>query len=129
MHDKSVSSLLSDQLPSTSDTTMINPMIEPSTVLEATTTSETKQTEKIAKFNQTLFIHYSHEKRFQSMKRGLHEVHEGLFSQSANRNVKMIVGTRNRRSANHELIRKRPPSFLLKDRKRPSNQCNVPTLV
>ena len=40
----------------------------------------------------------------------------------------MIVGTRNRRSAYHELIRKRPPRFLLKDIERPSNGCFSPFL-
>ena len=77
--------------------------------------------EKMAKFKNTLFIHYSYEKRFQSMERALHVVHEGLCSQSANGNIKLIVGTRNRRSAHHELIRKRLPPFLLKDRERPRN--------
>ena len=124
MHDKLLSSLFSDRSPMISDTVMMDFMIQPSTALEesTTTTSETTQNEKMAKLKNTLFIHYSYEKRFQSMKRGLHVVHEGLFSQSANGNVKMIVGTRNRRSAYHELIRKRPPPFLLKDTERPSNE-------
>ena len=71
-------------------------MKQPSFDLEATTTttSETTQNEKITKFKNTLLIHYTYEKRFHSMKRGLHMIYEDLFSQSANGNVKMIVGTR-----------------------------------
>ena len=124
IHQKIVSSFSSDQLSTISNTTTTYPMKQPSSNLEATTTttSETTQNEKITKFENTLFIHYTYEKRFQSMKRDLHMIYEDLFSQSANGNVKMIVGTRNRRSAYHELIRKRPPRFLLKDIERPSNE-------
>ena len=131
MHQKIVSSFSLDQLSTISNTTTTYPMKQPSSNLEATTTttSETTQNEKITKFENTLFIHYTYEERFQSMKRGLHMVHEDLFSQSANGNVKMIVGTRNRRSAYHELIRKRPPRFVLEDRERPSNGCIVPILI
>ena len=42
------------------------------------------------------------------MKRGLHEAHKDLISQSATKNVRIIVGNRNRLNARHELIRKRP---------------------
>ncbi|CAF1524813.1 unnamed protein product, partial [Adineta steineri] len=71
------------------------------------------------KRNNTLFLHYTYEQRFKPMKRGLHHIHKDIFSQSQTQNVKMIVGNRNRRNATHELIRKRPPRFILKNQKRP----------
>lgn len=124
IHDKLLSSPPSDQLPITKDTLMIGSMVQPSSAFATNTTtpSETTENEKMTKHTKHLFIHYSYEKRLRTMKRGLHQVHGNLFNQSANGNVKMIVGTRNRRSATHELIRKRPPPFLLKDRERPSNR-------
>ena len=70
------------------------------------------------KLQNKLFIHQTHEKRFRSMPRGLHELHKELFSQSATKTVKMIVGGRNRRNATHELIRKWPLQSLLKNQQR-----------
>lgn len=67
-----------------------------------------------------LYIHYTHEKRFQTMKPDLHEVHKEILNQSATKNVKMIVGNRNRRNATHELIRKRPEQILLTNKSIPS---------
>ena len=85
-----------------------------------TTSSQTILHLKRDEDENPLVIHYCYEKRFQSMKRGLHLIYNDLLDQSQNGNVKMIVGTRNHRSARHELIRKRPKISLLKDRQRPS---------
>ena len=60
----------------------------------------------VNKLQNKLFIHPTHERRFQSMPRGLHEVHKELLGQSATKTVKLVVGGRNRRNATHELIRK-----------------------
>lgn len=86
------------------------------------TTSVTAESKKKAEYDNTLFVHHSYEKRFRSMKRDLHTIHKDLLDQSANKSAKMIVGTRNRRSACHELIRKRPKPSLLNDRQRQSKR-------
>jgi hypothetical protein len=60
-----------------------------------------------------LFIHYTHEKRFQSCKRDLHAVYTDVFKDTPGMYTKLIVGNRNRRDARNELIRKRPKKTLL----------------
>lgn len=62
-----------------------------------------------------LFIHYRHEKRFESCKRDLHRVYEDVFKDTTAMYTKLIVGNRNRRDAQNELIRKRPPRTLLQN--------------
>ena len=81
---------------------------------------ETQQIQTENKFHIKFFIHHTHENRFQPMKRGLHDVHKEVLDQSATKNVKMIVGNRNRRNATHELIRKRPQQSLLQNKPRKS---------
>ncbi len=88
--------------------------------IQTTTELKIQPNQTEAQSENKLFIHHTHEKRFQSMKRGLHQIHKEIFSQSATKNVKMIVGNRNRRNATHELIRKRPQRSLLKNKSRPS---------
>ena len=61
-----------------------------------------------------LFLHYTHEKRFQSMKRHIHQVYENVFRYTPVMNLKVVIGNRNRRDAKHELVRKRPQRALLK---------------
>lgn len=122
MHQKLLSSITSQQFTEemiASDTSLVNQ----STFRRQaplTTISQTGQHLKRDEDENPLLIHYCYEKRFQSMKRGLHLIYNDLLDQSQNGNVKMIVGTRNRRSARHELIRKRPKISLLKDKQRPS---------
>jgi hypothetical protein len=62
-----------------------------------------------------LFVHYTHEKRFQPLKRQMHQVYEDIFGNTPAMHAKLIVGTRNRRDAKNELIRKRPKKTLLKN--------------
>ncbi|CAF3852581.1 unnamed protein product [Rotaria magnacalcarata] len=86
-------------------------------------TDETKQpnesTTKIDKTNITnyqekLFIHYTHEKRFNVFKRDMHHVYEDTFKSTPAMYTNLIVGNRNRRQASDELIHKRPTqTFLL----------------
>jgi hypothetical protein len=84
------------------------------------TESKIEENKKDNKFENKLFIHHTYEKRFRSMKRDLHQVHKDIFNQSATKNVKMIVGNRNRRNATHKLIQKRPKKSLLKNQQRKS---------
>jgi hypothetical protein len=61
------------------------------------------------------FVHYTHEQRFNSFKRDMHQVYEDIFKDTPGMDAKIIVGNRNRRDAKNELIRKRPPKRLVKN--------------
>ena len=65
-----------------------------------------------------LIVHFTHEKRFQSLKRDMHEIYDGVFRNTPVADVKLIVGTRNRRDARSDLIRKRPNRTLLQNKPR-----------
>jgi hypothetical protein len=90
------------------DQTDENP-VEPS---KPTIEAEKKQTY----FNDKQFVHYTHEKRFNSFKRDMHQVYEDIFKDTPAMNAKIIVGNRNRPDAKHELIRKRPLKRLLQNK-------------
>jgi hypothetical protein len=62
-----------------------------------------------------LFVHYTHEKRFEPFKREMHHLYDDIFGPTPAMEAKLIVGTRNRRDAKNELIRKRPKKNLLRD--------------
>jgi hypothetical protein len=68
---------------------------------------------KPTNYGEKLFVHYKHEKRFQSCKRDMHRVYEDVFKNIPAMYAKLIVGNRNRRDAKNELIRKRPKKALL----------------
>jgi hypothetical protein len=50
-----------------------------------------------------LIIHYTHEKRFDSLKRDMHKIYHTDFQNTPVDDIKMIVGTRNRRDARNDL--------------------------
>ena len=62
-----------------------------------------------------LIVHYTHEKRFHSFKRQMHQVYEDVFKNTLAMTIKLIVGSRNRHSARNDLIRKRPLISFLKN--------------
>jgi hypothetical protein len=62
------------------------------------------------------FVHYTHEKRFQSVKRDMHRIYEDIFGNTPAMHSKLIAGNRNRRNTQHELIRKRPKQTLLQNK-------------
>ena len=64
-------------------------------------------------YEDKLFIHYTHEKRFESLKRDMHKIYHDIFQNSPVDDLKLIVGTRNRRDARNDLIRTRPSRELL----------------
>ena len=68
-------------------------------------------------YGSKLIIHYTHEKRFHSMKRELHQIYDDVFKNSPVQDLKVIVGTRNRRDARKDLIRKRPSRALLRNKR------------
>ena len=80
-------------------------------ISETTTTSDNTTNQ----YDTKQFVHYTHEKRFHSLKRDMHQVYENIFSGTPAMTAKIIVGNRNRRDAQNELIRKRPPKRLLQN--------------
>ncbi|CAM4752279.1 unnamed protein product [Rotaria magnacalcarata] len=73
-------------------------------------------TATITNYQEKLFIHYTHEKRFNVFKRDMHHVYEDTFKSTPAMYTNLIVGNRNRRQASDELIHKRPTqTFLLNE--------------
>ncbi|CAF1231422.1 unnamed protein product, partial [Rotaria magnacalcarata] len=71
------------------------------------------------KFANTLFLHYTHEKRLHSMKRQIHKIFSETFQDTLAMNLRLIVGHRNHRNIGHELIQKRPTASILKPQQLP----------
>lgn len=69
----------------------------------AITTTERNQID----YKNRLFIHYKHEKRFQSMKRDMHQVYDNVFKNTSVMDVRLFVGNRNGPDAKKELVRKK----------------------
>ncbi|CAM4982819.1 unnamed protein product [Rotaria socialis] len=77
----------------------------------------TKQTEnKTFNFDEKLFIHFTHENRFHTYRRDMHQIYEDVFQQTPAMNTRLIVGNRNRRETQSELIRKRPTKAILQNK-------------
>ncbi|CAF4728615.1 unnamed protein product, partial [Rotaria sp. Silwood2] len=74
-----------------------------------TTTSTTTKKQKNSRFQDTVIIHYTHEKRFTNMKKDMHKVFREAFQGFGIEAVRLIVGHRNSPNSERELIRKRPP--------------------
>ena len=83
---------------------------------DATVESKTKEKKRENK----LIVHYTHEKRLESMKRDIHQIYDNVFKHTPVEDVKMIVGTRNRRDARNDLIRKRPKRSILQNKPKQS---------
>lgn len=77
-----------------------------------------KVTSKSNQNENKMIIHYTHERRFESMKRDMHKIYDDTFKETPVADVKMIVGSRNRRDAKNDLIRKRPHQSILKNKPR-----------
>ena len=56
------------------------------------------------------------------MKRDMHHIYDDVFHHTPVEGLIMIVGTRNRRDARNDLIRKRPNRILLQNRPGKSRQ-------
>ncbi|CAF2095471.1 unnamed protein product, partial [Rotaria magnacalcarata] len=74
-----------------------------------------KHEEKISNYNEKFFTHFTYEKRFDTCKRDMHQVYNHAFKDTPALYTKQIVGNRNRRQAQSELIRKRPNKTLLQN--------------
>ncbi|CAM4841792.1 unnamed protein product [Rotaria magnacalcarata] len=74
-----------------------------------------KSEEKIPNYNEKFFTHFTYEKRFETCKRDMHQVYHHAFKDTPAMYRKQIVGNRNRRQAQNELIRRRPNKTLLQN--------------
>ena len=63
-----------------------------------------------------LFIHHTHEHRFQPKKRDLYCVYEGIFRKTPVMHARFVVGNPNRRITKNKLIRQRSQRSLLQNR-------------
>ena len=80
------------------------------------TTIVTKKPESKKSIDEnTMLLHYTHEKRFASTKRDIHKTYADVFTNTPAMNIRMIVGNRNRRAAATDLIRKKPIKSLLRN--------------
>ena len=77
----------------------------------ATSVSTTSAQSK--KCQDNIIIHYTHEHRFISMKKDMHEVFREAFQGLGLDSVRLIVGNRNSPNSQRELIRKRPHPKLM----------------
>jgi hypothetical protein len=80
-------------------------------IIEQPTTTDNKPTNYGARF----FVHYTHEQRFNTLKKDMHQVYDDIFQNTPAMYTRMVVSTRNRRDAKHEVIRKRPKRTLLRN--------------
>ncbi|CAF2052577.1 unnamed protein product [Rotaria magnacalcarata] len=77
-------------------------------------TCKRKSEETISNCNETFFNHFTYEKRFETCKRDIHRVYNHAFKDTPAMYTKKIVGNRNRRSTQNELIHKRPNKTFLR---------------
>lgn len=65
------------------------------------------------KFKSTvnLIIHYTHEKRFHTFKKDIHQLWDAVFGCTPVSNTKLIIGHRNNKSTTQELVQRRPHSL------------------
>ena len=57
--------------------------------------------------NQTLILHYTHEKRLQTTKKLMHRLWQRIFNQTSIKNIKLIVGNRSKRNTKEEHVSQR----------------------
>jgi len=63
---------------------------------------------KQKKIDKNLIIHYTHEKRFQSNKKDIHQLWNQLFQQTPAMDTRLIIGNRNSQNLIRELIHQLP---------------------
>lgn len=66
---------------------------------------KSKQT---SKSHDNLIVHYTHEKRFETVKKDIHQLWNQMFEHTPVSNTKLIIGHKNNKSATQELVRRRP---------------------
>ena len=88
---------------------------EPDETKQPTESRMKLDTTTITNYEEKLFVHYTHEKRFTALKRDMHHVYEDIFESTPAMYTKLIVGNRNRRQATDELIHKRPNQTFIQN--------------
>jgi hypothetical protein len=66
------------------------------------------------KFEKTIFLHYTHEQRLDSLKRDIHKIYSEVFQGTEASDVRLVIGHRNSRNTQSELIQKRPHAAFVK---------------
>ncbi len=61
-----------------------------------------------------MFLHYIHEKGLDSLKRDIHQIYSDIFGETQTSDIRLIIGHRNSRNINSELIKKQPHRSLIK---------------
>ncbi len=84
-------------------------------IMKDQTTTTTTTNKKSTNYGDKFFVHYTHEQRFNTLKKDMHQVYGDVFQNTPAMHTRMVVGTRNRRDAKNELIRKRPKRTLLRN--------------
>jgi hypothetical protein len=59
-----------------------------------------------------LIIHYMHEERFRTSKKGIHQIWHHIFADTPVIDTKLIIGNRNSRNAIKVLVRRQPQIIL-----------------
>ncbi len=77
------------------------------------TDSTTNMEKKDNQFGKKMIVHYTHEKRFNCFKGDMHQILDDTFQKQIDKDIKLIVGNRNRQNAQKELVHKRPKQRLL----------------
>lgn len=88
----------------------------PTTSIPPEKHEQTATANKSATHSNKLFVHYTHERRFRTFKRDLHQIHDNTLPPALTLNFRLIVGNRNRRAAKNELIHKKPKRSLLQNK-------------
>lgn len=82
----------------------------------ASTVSTTTPGRNGNQLERTMFVHCTHEARFFGLGRDIHMIHENLFKNTPNEDIRLIVGHRNNYNLEFELAQKRPrPASILYD--------------
>ena len=90
------------------------PSVKEIQMSRAITTIETTHDNKSNKFEKALRLHYTHEERLHPLKRDIHKIYAEVFQGTAAANIRLVVGHRNSRNLQAELIQKRPHSSFVK---------------
>ena len=75
---------------------------------------EAKQVVKSNKYDNTLFLHYTHENRLEPIKRDIHQIYKDVFQGTEASSIRLIIGHRNSRNIASELLQKKPHSSFIK---------------
>ena len=75
--------------------------------IDASSAVSTKRKQN-SKWDNNLIIHYSHEKRFETLKKDIHQLWNQIFHDTPIMNTKLIIGHKNNNSTTRELVQRCP---------------------